>query len=227
MPISTVKKVLEANCIRRTSKYIPVNSLWITKSFIQLANNESEKTCLTTDCTGFNPNGPGSFRTDAANPESQICFFNKADEDTLFSVFVSKRIKKESDPNKTLFEIEGLKTQADNETYSASAELENLQGNGLSNAFLESTEVSRNQLVQGFFQDNNDDPKKIKLKSKAKAARKAKTPYSPTKIKPRNFLSNVSYRRICDKDFSNACFLIDVFVSYDGLKALFSDKHVL
>ena len=61
-------------------------------------------------------------------------FFNKADEDTLFNVFVSKRIKKENDPNKLLFEIEGLKTQADNETYSASAELENLQGNGLSNA---------------------------------------------------------------------------------------------
>ena len=57
VPISTVKKVLEANCIRRTTKYIPVNSLWITKLFIQLANNESEKTCLTIDCTGFNPNG--------------------------------------------------------------------------------------------------------------------------------------------------------------------------
>ena len=86
------------------------------------------------DCTGFNPNGPGRFKTDAANPENLTCFFNKADEDILFNVFVSKRIKKESDPNKISFEIEGLKTQVDNETYSASAELENLQGNGLSNA---------------------------------------------------------------------------------------------
>ena len=75
VPISTVKKVLEANCIRRTTKYIPVNSLWITKLFIQLANNESEKTCLTIDCIGFNPNGSGRFRTDAASPESQTCFF--------------------------------------------------------------------------------------------------------------------------------------------------------
>ena len=134
VPINTVKKVLEANCICRTTKYIPVNSLWITKLFIQLANNQSEKPCLTIDCTGFNPNGPGSFRTDAANPESQTCFFNKANEDKLFNLFVSNRIKKESDANKILFEIEGLKTQADNETYSTSSELENLQGNGLSNA---------------------------------------------------------------------------------------------
>ena len=119
VPINTVKKVLEANCIRRTTKYIPVNSLWITELFIQLANNKSEKTCLTINCTGFNPNGPGRFTTDATNPESQNCFFNKADEYTLFNVFVSKRIKKENDPSKLLFEIEGLKMQADSETYSA------------------------------------------------------------------------------------------------------------
>ena len=75
VPINTVTKVLEANCIRKTTKYNPVNSLWITKLFIQLANNESEKTCLTIDCTGFNPNGPGRFRTDTANPERQTCFF--------------------------------------------------------------------------------------------------------------------------------------------------------
>ena len=58
--LSTVKKILDASCIRRTNKYIPVNSLWITKLFIQLANNE-DKTCLTLACTGFNPNGPGRF----------------------------------------------------------------------------------------------------------------------------------------------------------------------
>ena len=133
VPISTVKKVLETNCIRKTSRYIPVNSLWITKLFTKLANNESEKTCLTIDCTGFNPNGPGRFRIDPANSETQTCFFSKADEDTLFNVFVSKGIKKDTDPNKILFEIERLKTQADNETYSASLELENLQGNCLSN----------------------------------------------------------------------------------------------
>ena len=76
VPLSTVKKVLEANCIRNSNKYIPVNSLWITKLFIRLANNETEKTCLTIDCTGFNPNGPGRFRTDAANLLTQTCFFS-------------------------------------------------------------------------------------------------------------------------------------------------------
>ena len=132
VPLSTVKKILEANCIRRTNKYIPVNSLWITKLFIQLANNE-EKTCLTLDCTGFNPNSPGHFRIGAEDPNSQTCFFNKADEDHMFNVFVSKRIKKEDSPDKILFEIESVKSQTNNETYSATSGLENLTGNGLSN----------------------------------------------------------------------------------------------
>ena len=116
VPLSTVKRVLEANCIRSTNKYIPVNSLWVTKLFIKLANEESEKTCLTIDCSGFNPNGPGRFRTDASNTLTQTCFFNKADQDSLFNTFISKRIKSNAE-NKILFEIEGLKTDADKATY--------------------------------------------------------------------------------------------------------------
>ena len=133
VPLSTVKRVLEANCIRSTNKYIPVNSLWVTKLFIKLANEESEKTCLTIDCSGFNPNGPGRFRTDASNTLTQTCFFNKADQDSLFNTFMSKRIKSNAE-NKILFEIEGLKTDADKATYNPTQELENLQKNGLSNA---------------------------------------------------------------------------------------------
>ena len=57
--LNTVKRILEGNYIRQTTKYIPVNSLWVTKLFIRLANNENEKTCLTIDCTGYNSNGPG------------------------------------------------------------------------------------------------------------------------------------------------------------------------
>ena len=133
VPLSTVKRVLEANCIRSTNKYIPVNSLWVTKLFIKLANEESEKPCLTIDCSGFNPNGPGRFRIDASNALTQTCFFNKTDQDFLFNTFISKRIKSETE-DKILFEIEGLKTNADKETYNLTQELENLQKNGLSNA---------------------------------------------------------------------------------------------
>ena len=151
VPLSTVKKVLEANCICNINKYIPVNSLWVTKLFIRLANDDSEKTYLTIDCSGFNPNGPGRFRTDASNPLTQNCFFNKADQDSLFNIFISKRIKEKS-ADKILFEIEGLKTSADNETYSPMLELENLQSNGLSNVRASSDEQDGEQNGSGYEQ---------------------------------------------------------------------------
>ena len=131
VPLTTVKRILEANCVRQTTKYIPVNSLWMTKLFITLANNKNDKTCLTIDCTSLNINGPGRYRTEAADLNKHTCYFNKSDDDMLYNIFISKRIKEKS--NKLLFKIEGLKTQTDDETYSVSSELENLQGNGLSN----------------------------------------------------------------------------------------------
>ena len=83
--------------------------------------------------TFHNPIGPGRYRTGAEDPNSQTCFFNKADDDHMFNVFVSKRIKREEEPDKILFEIEGVKSKTNNETYSAVSELENLTGNGLPN----------------------------------------------------------------------------------------------
>ena len=124
-PLNNVKKILESNCIRNTNNYIPVNSLWVTKLFIPIANTD-EKACLTIDCTGFNPIGPDRYRTGAEDPNSQTCFFNKADDDHMFNVFVSKRIKGEEEPDKILFAIEGVKSKTNNETYSAVSELENL-----------------------------------------------------------------------------------------------------
>ena len=94
VPLNTVKKVLEANCIHNSNKYIAVNSLWVTKLFIRLANNKTEKTCLTIDCTGFNPNGPGRFRTDAANPLTQTCFLIKQTKILCFMFLLVKELKK-------------------------------------------------------------------------------------------------------------------------------------
>ena len=67
VPLTLVKKILEGNCVRKITGYIPINSLWLTKLFIKLANDDTEKTCSTLDCTHFNPNGPARFRIKAEN----------------------------------------------------------------------------------------------------------------------------------------------------------------
>ena len=69
-------------------------------------------------------------------------------------------------------------------------------------ALNQKSELNGNQLDQNFCQDNNDIPKK--------KIRKSKTVYSPTKIKARNYLSNVAYRRVSDKDFIHTGFIIDM-----------------
>ena len=62
-----------------------------------------------------------------------------------------------------------------------------------------------NQQGQNFFLDDKDVPKKIKRNNE-----RAKTPYSSTQIKARNFLTNISYRRVSDNDFKNANFITDM-----------------
>ena len=78
-------------------------------------------------------------------------------------------------------------------------------------------EVNGSVLNQDFFQDDNTIQKKQKRKISTKKPRKVKTPYSPTKIKARNYLSNISYSRICEEDFKNLSFIADAlsFITMD------------
>ena len=50
--------------------------MWLNRVFTDLANT-NEQHCFTIDCSGGNKNGPGRYRTQADDPEKQICYFNK------------------------------------------------------------------------------------------------------------------------------------------------------
>ena len=65
------------------------------------------------------------------------------------------------------------------------------------------TEEIGSQQDQSFSQDDYDVPKK-------NPQRTIKSNYSNTKVKARNLLTNVSYRRFKQKDFNNASFFIDI-----------------
>ena len=62
------------------------------------------------------------------------------------------------------------------------------------------SEEPESQQDLNFFQDDNDFPKKN---------RTAKSSYSNSKVKARNLLTNVSYRRYKQQAFNNASFVID------------------
>ena len=60
VPLNSVRKILEGACIRKTSKYIPQASPWISRFFIELAHR-NDKVCLTLDCSNTNKDGQVDF----------------------------------------------------------------------------------------------------------------------------------------------------------------------
>ena len=63
-------------------------------------------TLLNNCCSGVNKNGPGTYRTEADDPEKQVCYFNKPHYDELQNVFISNRIKTENFSNCIYFKVD-------------------------------------------------------------------------------------------------------------------------
>ena len=124
-----VKKILEGACIRKTSKYIPQASLWISRLFIELAN-KNDKICLTLDCSNKNKDGPGRFRSEADNPDTQFCYFNSHNDEQVYNQFVSKRINSETENDSHYFEIVEVVSKTDKKVlFNAANKLQELNKN--------------------------------------------------------------------------------------------------
>ena len=86
---NTVAKVIQRNCILQSKKYVRARSLLLNRVFTDLANSH-EKHCLTIDSGYINKNGLGRCRSSADNPEKQVCYFNKPNDDVFYNTFISK-----------------------------------------------------------------------------------------------------------------------------------------
>ena len=127
--LNMVRKILEGVCIRKTSKYIPHASLWISRLFIELANR-NDKVCLTLDCSNRNRDGPGRFRSEADNPDNQFCYFNSPNDEQVYNEFVSRRIKNSESENDFHFEIIEVKSKTNkNVSFNATNKLQELNKN--------------------------------------------------------------------------------------------------
>ena len=120
---NTVAKIIENNCILQSKKYVPACSLWLNRVFTDLANSH-EKHCLTIDCGYINKNGPGRYRSSAENPEKQVCYFNKPNDDVFYNTFISERIKGENFDDGIYFKIEKVRGKTDKENFDAKRTLE-------------------------------------------------------------------------------------------------------
>ena len=124
--LSAVKRILEGSCVRKTTKYIPRSLLWINRLFIQLAN-KSQKVCLTLDCSNTNRDGPSRFRTDADNPDKQVCYFNTPTDEQVYNEFIARRIKSKELKDEIQFEITDVKSKSNkNVVFDISSKIEKL-----------------------------------------------------------------------------------------------------
>ena len=108
--LNSVKRILDGVCVRKTTKYIPRTSLWINRLFLELANKNG-KVCLTLDCSNTNRDGPSRFRSEADNPDKQVCYFNIVADEQVYNEFIAKRIKSKELKNEIQFEITDVKSK--------------------------------------------------------------------------------------------------------------------
>ena len=140
---NTVAKIIQSNCILQSKKYVPARSLWPNRVFTDLANSH-EKLCLTIDCGYINKNGPGRYRSSADNPEKQVCYFNKPNDDVFYNTFISERIKGEQYDKRIYFKIEKVRGKTDKENFDAKKTLEDGTSNARSSEFFYNSKSEQN-----------------------------------------------------------------------------------
>ena len=138
--LNSVKRILEGSCVRKTTRYIPRSLLWINRLFIELAN-KSQKVCLTLDCSNTNRDGPSRFRSDANNPDKQVCYFNTPTDEQVYNEFIARRIKSKELKDEIQFEITEVKSKTNkNVVFDISSKIEKLVSeNGTSSSGISET----------------------------------------------------------------------------------------
>ena len=143
VPHNTVAKIIQSNCILQSKKYVPARSLWLNRVFTDLANSH-EKHCLTIDCGYINKNGPGRYRSSADNPEKQVCYFNKPNDDVFYNTFISERIKGEKFDDGIYFKIEKVRGKTDKENFDAKRTSKDAASNARSSEFFDDSKSEQN-----------------------------------------------------------------------------------
>ena len=195
VPHNTVTKIIQSNCILQSKNYVPARSLWFNRVFTDLANSH-ERHCLTIESGYIDKNGPGRYRSSADNPEKQVCYFNKPNNDGIY------------------FKIEKVRGKTHKENFDAKRTLENGTSNARSNEFFDDSKSEQNgagtkrygHSFEHLYRKHSRRSARPKFLSgqlcRSKKKIKRRKDYSNTKVKTRNLLINVSYRRFKQSNFN-------------------------
>ena len=80
----------------------------------------------------------------ADNPEKQVCYFNKPNDDVFYNTFISERIKGEKFDDVIYYKIEKVRGKTDKENFGAKRTLEDGTRNARSNEFFDDSKSEQN-----------------------------------------------------------------------------------
>ena len=196
---------------------MPNRDLWINRLYFDISNS-TNKQWLTVDTRDVKDLGPAKFRIQADNNREQICYYNQNQRDKSFNLFVAVR-KQTSQANEIIFSIVNLfdKTNRNNNIYSeindelSEFNKDNVQYKQpiqlLSEGDMSEQETENSSNIQQEVMDESAKSTDFFQNNKPSERR-----YTTTRMKSKNFLSNISYVGINKEDFYNENFIFDVYL---------------
>ena len=133
-PTIQLPKLFKVIAFYRVKNYVSARSLCLNRVFTDLANSH-EKHCLTIDCGYINKNGPGCYRSLAGNPEKQVCYFNKPNDNVFYNTFISEQTKGDKSNDGIYFKIEKVRGNTNRENFDAKRTLEDGASDARSSEF--------------------------------------------------------------------------------------------
>ena len=76
---------------------------------------------------------PGRYRSSPENPEKQVYYFNKPNDDVFYNTFISEQIKREYFDDGIYFKTEKVRGKTDEENFDGKRTLEDGASNARSN----------------------------------------------------------------------------------------------
>ena len=237
---STILKTLSLFVSRQKNTYLPNQQIWLNKLYFQISNSKERK-CLMIDTRDVNELGSGKFRRSADNREEQTCYFNRNKSDTHFTFFFAKRtqtnpircsvVKPNSDLNLSIkalilnltVQCQMVSLRANiNKLIQKTLTMEDTTDARLQSQPMYDSDDNAADYSEEILENSQQQPEKSQKFSQQAPADKivnrhkirytaTRIKYSPTRIKSRNFLSNISYTGISKNDFYNENFIFNVY----------------
>ena len=220
--LGNISKLLTNNCDRETLKYIPKRELWINRLYFEIANRK-DYSCLTIDC---GKGGPSKYRTEADNNVRQTCFFSQKKKYRVFDRFISHNLEPDN-RDSFIFKIElsdknsitclttnyyqKVTVTCKTKTITKAMTEEIVKGKVQKmNELIKNTVIEMEQKPErdhdfSFVEEPNQKQESVMSKNLKRRIK----PYTSSRIKIRNFFSNISYTGVKSEDFADNNFTFD------------------